>query len=152
MTPIRAGLGIVVAATLAAWGPAMADSSHRQHCPIAAAAQQMDALERQVDSLQEQLDSLDDRLDALADQRRDALDQAKDRIEAVVRDEGLSEQQRDREVARAISAAESRGQATAVQARALQRTMDDLKGRIGTLRQQMRALAMHVPKADDDAG
>jgi predicted nucleic acid-binding Zn-ribbon protein len=152
MWAVRAGLAIAAAATLAGRAPAWADPSPQLNCPSTASAQRIDALEHQVGSLEDRLDSLDDRLDQLADQRRDTLDQTKDKVEAIVHDEGMSPEQRDREVARAISEAEARGQATAVQAQALHRSMDDLKGKIDMLRQEMRALAAHKPKTNDGAG
>jgi hypothetical protein len=148
----RTGLAVIAAMALSASAAARADPTQPLNCPSVVSEARMTALERQVGSLEQQLDRLDDKLDQLSDRRRAALDEAKDRIEAIVRDQAMSPEQRDREVARALNEAQSKGQAAAVASQALQPVVADIKGRIETLRQQMRTRASHPTSKDDDAG
>jgi peptidoglycan hydrolase CwlO-like protein len=152
MSATRAGLAAVALAALTFSPAAWARSEAKLHCPIAASEQRIDAMERQLDAMDTQLDTLSDKVDQLSDQRREVLDEAKDRIESVVHDDNLSQDQVDRTVAHVLQVAQSKGEAAAREAQALQRTMDDLRTRMQTLRQQMKSLAgRQVDKDPDDS-
>ena len=152
MGMMRAGLVGMAMAALAISASAKTETHASLNCPSAASEQRMDALESQLDSLDQRLDVLSGKVDQLADARRDALDQAKDRIESAVHDDGLSQEQIDREVAKALAEAQTRGEAAARTAQAIQHAMDEVKTQMAALRQQMQALAgRHVVK-DPDAG
>ncbi len=152
MSVMRVGLAAIAALAFAASAEAKAKPDKLLNCPEASSEARMTALEDQLGSLEDRLDSLSGKLEQLSDARRSALDEAKDRIEAIVHDDEASPKQIDREVAKAVSEAEAKGEATAHAAQSVHRSMLDIKGQMEMLRQQMRALATHPMAKTDDAG
>jgi prefoldin subunit 5 len=148
----RVGLAAMALAALVSSSSLARADSGAIHCPSAAGDQRVDALERQLDALDSQLDRLNDKIDQLADARRDALDRARERIESAVRNDGLSQDQVDREVSHALSEAQARGEAEAREAQSLQHSMDGVRSHMQTLRQQMHILAGRRVDKDPDAG
>jgi chromosome segregation ATPase len=140
---------LVTAATVALVGSAFA-KERELNCPQAASEQRMSLLESQIDALQGQLDGLDARLDQLADAREQALDRARERIETAAHSRA-SPDQVDAEVAKALAQAQADSEATAHDARAVHRSMDLVRVRIDSLREEMKTLAArHAQKGSNE--